>query len=506
MAPIFLLILVSVWSLVCPGAALPDTRPDHLLMQQVINQVNQENYEEALALLNQAWQKGPRTPEKAFLLGKVNRRLLRYPEAQRYLEEAVRLKPDLAEAQLLLADTLIALDKPGQAEPHLRAAQAAGFEPGQTAYLQGMAAFKQKQFAPAAEHFRRAQSDPKLTQEAKFQESMALASLNRYSEARRTMEEAIRLNPLSQTAALAQGYVQALDVRGKDVRRFRFSAATGFDWDSNVTLQPGDPVSAQLVSGQGDLTYTQLANFEYNFVPRGPWALWALYSYYQNFHRRLTKFDMLSNTVGLTPMYTWTNSRFWLPFTFNYTDVESDKYYTAFTLTPSYLYLFTSNWAIEGNLRLARQYYWFPTLFPQDDRSGRNIAASLAGYYFFKNQQGYLQFRFTYEHYFTSGTNWENDAFRLSLSALYPFTEKFKVRGFVDLAFQPYTNNFFNGNPLVTNPKRDDTILMVGVEGTYAIWKGLEINAHYYYIQDSSNIAIYDYNRHIIGGQLGYRY
>jgi tetratricopeptide (TPR) repeat protein len=506
MPTLILLILVSAFTLSCPTAALAVTSGNDLLMQQVMQQMYQENYEEALALLNQSWQKGPRTANKAFLLGKVNRRLLRYPEARRYLEEAVRLQPGYAEAQLLLADTLIALDKPGEAEPHLRAVQAAGFEPGQTAFLQGMAASKQKNFSQAVEHFRRAQKDPKLAQEAKFQESMALASLNRYSDAHRTMKEAISLNPRSQTATLAQGYVQALELRLQDVRRFRFSAAAGFDWDSNVTLQPGDPVSAQQVSGQGDLVYTQLANFEYNFVPSGSWALWGTYSYYQNFHRRLTKFDMWSNTLGLTPMYTWSNSRFWLPFTYNYSDVESDKYYTAFTLTPSYLYLIGQKWGIEGNLRLARQYYWFPTLFPQDDRSGRNIATSLAGYYFFKNQQGFVQLRFTYEHFFTSGSNWENDTYRFSLSALYPFTDKFKVRGFMDLAFQPYTDNFYSGNPAVVNPKRDDTILMLGVEGTYNLWKGLEINAHYYFIRDSSNIAIYDYTRHIMGGQLGYRY
>jgi Flp pilus assembly protein TadD len=506
MPTLILLALVSAFSLASPTASPAAPPGNDLLMQQVMQQMQQENYEEALTVLNQSWQKGPRTAPKALLLGKVNRRLLRYPEARRNLEEAVRLQPGYAEAQLLLADTLIALDKPEEAEPHVRAVQAAGYEPGQTAFLQGMAAFKQKNFSQAVEHFRRAQKDPKLSQEAKFQESMALASLNRYADARRTIQEAINLNPRSPTAALAEGYVQALDVRAQDVRRFRFSARAGFDWDSNVTLQPGDPVSAQQVSGQGDLVYTQLANFEYNFVPSGPWALRGMYSYYQNFHRRLTKFDMWSNTLGLTPMYTWTNSRLWLPFTFNYTDVEADKYYTAYTLTPSYLHLIGQNWGVEGNLRLARQYYWFPTLIPEDDRSGRNIAASLAGYYFFKNQQGFIQLRFTYEHFFTSGSNWENNTYRLGLSALYPVTDKFKVRGFVDLAFQPYTNNFFNGNPAVTNPKRDDTIFMLGVEGAYNIWKGLEISAHYYYIRDDSNVALYDYTRHIMGGQLGYRY
>jgi tetratricopeptide (TPR) repeat protein len=506
MAVLVLLFLVSAWSLACPNFCRSATPPDDLLLKQSAQQLRLENYEEALELLNRSWQKGPRTAEMAFLLGQVNRRLLRYAQAQRYLEEALRLKPDYPEAQLLLGDTLIALDSPALAEPHLQALQASGYEAGKTAFLKGMAAYKQRKYSQAAEHFRHAQKDPKLVQEAKFQESMALAAQDRYGEARRTMQEAIRLDPLSQTAALAQGYVQALGVRAPEARRFRFNAAAGFDWDSNVTLQPGDPAAAQVVSGQGDLVYTQLATLEYNFLPRGPWAVWGYYSYYQNFHRRLTAFDLWSNTVGLMPMYTWSNSRFWLPFTFNYTAVDSSKYYTAFTLTPSYLYLIGSRWGIEGNLRLARQYYWFPIFIQEDDRTGRNLAASLAGYYFFKNQQGFVQLRFTYEHFFTSGNNWDNNAYRLSLTALYPLTERFKVRGFVEVAFQPYTNNFFNGNPLVTNPKRDDTIYLLGVEGVYNVWKGLEVNAHYYYVRDDSNIALYDYRRHIIGGQLGYRY
>jgi len=320
------------------------------------------------------------------------------------------------------------------------------------------------------------------------------------------MQEAVRLNPRTQTAALAQGYVQALDVLQRGARRFRFNAALGFDWDSNVTLQPGEPAAAQLVSGQGDLVYTQLANFQYNLVPRGPWALWGLYSYYQNFHRRLTKFDMMSHTVGFMPMYTWPTSRFWIPLTFNYTEVESDKYYTAFTMVPSYLQMIGRKWGIEGNLRLADRNYWFPTTFTQDDRTGRNLAVSIAGYYFFKNQAGYVQMRFIYEHFFTDGSNWDSDAFHLSLSTLYPFTNKFRFRGFVDLIFQPYQNPFFDGNPLTANPKRDDTILVLGVEAGYSIWKGVEFNAHYYYIRDDSNIALYDYRRHIIGGQVAYRY
>ena len=151
----------------------------------------------------------------------------------------------------MLADTLIALNQPEQALPHLQQLQTSGYEPGQTTFLLGMAAYKQKQFSEAVEYFRQAQRDPKLAQEAKFQESMALAAQNRLSEARKAMESAFDLNPQSPIAGLAQGYAAALDVRLKDVPRCRFFVAVGFDYDSNVTLQL--PVYSGTITGVSPL-------------------------------------------------------------------------------------------------------------------------------------------------------------------------------------------------------------------------------------------------------------
>lgn len=489
------------------AAAPPSaTTSDRQALQEVMKNLSQENYEEALEQLRRLWERGPKTAEKAYLMGQVNRRLLRYPEARANLEEAIRLQPKYFEAQLLLADTLIALDQTEQAEPHLKALEAASYQTGQTNFLLGMAAFKQKRFDQAATYFRRAQQDPGLAQDAKFQESMALAAQDKIPEAQRTMREAVSLNPRTATGGYAQGYLAAMEMRLKDVKRFRANVAVGFDYDSNVTLQPGSEVAAQQVSGQGDVLYTQLANLEYNLVPSGPFALWTTYSYFQTLHRRLTKFDMISNTAGLTPAYTFANSRLWMPFTFNYTDVESDKYYTNYLLAPTYLHLITPKVGLEAGARFSRFYYWFPFFIPEDNRSGRNAGASLGLYYFLANQEGYLQLRFSYDHFATTGSNWDNNAYRLTLGGLYPLTPRFKVRGFVDLAFQPYTNIWVGNNFAATNPKRNDTILILGAEATYNLWKGLELNGHYFFIRDNSNIALYDYNRHIVGMQLGYRY
>jgi len=498
-----LLIVFGVW--LAPGLVWGELPADEVLVQQARKNIEDENYEEALEEITRAWQLGPRTAEKAFLLGRVYRALLKYPEAVQYLEEAVRRKEDYHEARFLLADTLMALEKVELAQSHLQKLREAGFQPAQTSFLLGVGALKKKDYKAAADYFREAEADPTLAQEARFQLGLALAGQDRLVEAREAMKEAISLDPMSQMSGFARTYVGELDKRLEATRRVRVNVTFGVDYDSNVTLNPGGE-AAQQIAGAGDLVYTQTASLEVNFLPRGPWALWGQYGYFQNFHRRLPHYDLLSHVVGLTPSYSWANSRLWLPFAFNYTDVGSDKYYTAFTLNPGYLYLLTPKIGVELGMQVARKYYWLPVFLPEDDRSGRSLGGSLAFYYFLKKQEGYFMARFRYDKDFASGTNWESSFYSLMLAVLYPVTEGFKVRSFVELAVQPFDHAWTRGAWWETWPHRHDKLLIFGMEITQRIYKGLELNLHYYYARDNSNLALYDYRRHIMGCQLGYRY
>jgi tetratricopeptide (TPR) repeat protein len=503
-----ILVMVLLGCLLTPGWAGGVSPYDDALVKQAVADLDRENYDEALEALTQAWEKGTRTPEKAFYLGKVYRLRLEYPQARQYLEEAVRLKPDYPAARLLLADTLVALGQLDAALEHLKKLEGSGYQPGQTALLLGLVATKQGQHDRALNYFRQAQADPQVAQEAKIQMSLALTAQNRLADARKVLSEAISLDPGTPLADLGQRYSAALERRSREARPFSFSVSTGWDFDSNVTLQPGDPVAAQDVAGKGDMVYTQTATLDYNLALGGPWSLLARYAYYQNFHPRLTTFDLLSNTFTLSPSYTFKDSRLWLPFSFNYTNVESDQYFTGFNLNPTYLYLLTPQVALESGLRLAQKKYWFPPSIPQDDRDARNVGASLGVYHFLQKQEGYLLARFIYEHDFAEGSNWDNSSYRLFFAALYPVTSRLKVGASVDLILQPYDNPFFTGNPVhpVRKTGRDDQILIFGVQATYAFYKGLEFNVHYYLVRAASNVPLYDYDRHIVGAQLGYRY
>lgn len=499
-----ILVIVMLGTILSSAPARGVSPYDDALVGQAAKNLQQENFDEALAQLTEAWEKGTHTAEKAFLLAQTYRLMLNYPKAKEYLEEALRLKPNLLQAQVLLADTLVALDKPKEALPILVALEPTGYEPGQVAYLRGLAEAKEQRYEVALDYFRKAESDPKVSQDAKFQESLALAALNRIKEARATMKEAIALNTQTQTAEFAQRYMGILNKRWQEVKPFRATVAAAFDYDSNVTLQPGGAGTAAQISGQGDAVFTQTATFEYNFLANKPFSVLTQYSYFQNFHPVISSYDVMSHYVGVIPTYSYKSGRIWLPLSYNYVDLQADKYYTGYLVNPTWLHLFSENFGVETAFRFNRKYYWNQIFFTQDDRSAKNFGGSLGAYYFFKQQKGFLQARVSFEHDFATGNNWDCSYYRLFLAALYPFTDKLKGLVFVDLLYQPFDNQFYNGTFLQSN--RLDHVLVTGLTLTYDLPKGFELNFHYFYTRDQSNVGIYSYSRHLVGGQIAYRY
>ncbi len=146
--------------------------------------------------------------------------------------------------------------------------------------------------------------------------------------------------------------------------------------------------------------------------------------------------------------------------------------------------------------------------------TAKNFGGSLGAYYFFKKQTGFLQMRLSYEHDNAAGNNWDASTYRMLLAALYPVTDKLKFNAFLDMYLQPYEHQFYNGEtvgnifgaPLIDQPHRYDKVLIFGLQATYEIFKGLEFNVHYFVTRADSNVSLYDYSRHIVGCQLGYRY
>jgi hypothetical protein len=177
--------------------------------------------------------------------------------------------------------------------------------------------------------------------------------------------------------------------------------------------------------------------------------------------------------------------------------VRSDKYYTG-CLGPPPSYLLNQNWGLESR-PFQPQVLLTPLSFRRmtaPPEPGSNLGA-----YFFKKQKALsaaLRLNMICLRQLTSSY------YRVLLAALYPATDKLKFNAFVDVLSQPFDHPFFNGSNF--GHRRYDAVLIFGLQATCEIYKGLEFNVHYFLTRDDSNIALYDYSRHIVGCQLGYRY
>jgi len=406
---------------------------------------------------------------------------------------------------LRAVEMLIANNRHDQALPILKKLAEGGFQPAKTALYLGMVAAKQGRYAEALTYFQEAASDSQVAQEAKYQQSLVLAAQGKLRDSRTVLQEVIFLNPQSTLAGLSRGYVTTLDQRLREQQRLRLEIGTGFEYDSNVTLQPDASQSAQFISGKGDLLYFQRAQLEFSLFPAKPYDLLLQYSYYQNFHRRLSAYDLLTHTLGPNFTYTFPNSKLWVPFNFNYTDLQSDKYYTAFNLAPIYLHMVTPQVGLEAGFRFTRSYYWLPIYVQNFDRSGPQVGGSLGGYYFFPHRQGFLQARFGFNREISEGSDYVNSAFRFLMAASYNPIDRLKLGASMELGIQPYDNHWVNGTSL-SYPKRLDKFLLSRMDVTLGIYQGLEFNTHYYFETYNSNIPLFSYNRHLVGSQLAYRY
>jgi len=292
-------------------------------------------------------------------------------------------------------------------------------------------------------------------------------------------------------------------------KKFNLEVSTDFDYDANATQQPDNPAGAALVNKRGSAVYTQAAKLAYNVNPVGPLDLEGKYEFFQNFHPRVSTVDTLMHTWSLSPSYSFgaaRNFRLWLPFSFNYTDVQSDKYLTAFALAPNFFHRYSQalGWGLE--MWLGRKYGWTPQAMPGlFDYSGRNIGYSLGGYYFFGDKGGYLQARLSNDYVGAVGRNNDGSSFHLLLSGLYPFTPKFSLTLYLDLGLVPYDHRYQDGT-LTAYPTREDKTMVFGAIASYEIYRGLAANLHYYMTRQDSNIFLYDYTTHILGGQVAYRY
>jgi hypothetical protein len=268
-----------------------------------------------------------------------------------------------------------------------------------------------------------------------------------------------------------------------------------------VVLKPGDDTIATNITDEGDSRYVYTAQAEYNKRFTDKLGFRSQYMFYYGKQNDLGFYDQFSHTLVMQPSLYFKNSLLTFPAVYNYTLVNDRSYLS--TPAISAVYNFMAGRSNMGQVYLKYQnekYFWTPST-DDEDRDSNNAGAGIGWYFFFKQNKGFLNLRYSAEKKFTQGNNWEYLSNRPSLTLLVPVLDKLNATFSVDYNIQDFSNSH-----TVFHVDRKDKLLTLSALLAYKFYKDSEIQLQYTFIKDDSNISLYSYNRNIYSAGFEFKF
>ena len=140
-------------------------------------------------------------------------------------------------------------------------------------------------------------------------------------------------------------------------------------------------------------------------------------------------------------------------------------------------------------------------IIPEEDRDSNYYAGGLGWYHFFAENKGFFGLHYQLNKDDTKGIDWEYLGNKFDATVLFPFMKKFRA----SLAGEVFLQDFDNTHAIF-DVKRRDQIYTVSTMLGYNFWKSAELQFRYTYVNDNSNIAVYDYDRSIYSLGIEYKF
>jgi tetratricopeptide (TPR) repeat protein len=521
-----LAVCLLIWA-VCPAKG-------GTLVEQGLTEFNQENYEEALPFLLEAWSADKGSARTAYYIGLTYKAMEKYPEAVPYLREAASLTPRVDEGVVELIDVLYHTNNIIEAEKWIAFADKEGISTPRLNFLKGMALAKRGRLDEAVLAFETAKKlDSGLTQQAELQIAGIYTQQGKYKDAQERLRTTITLDPASDLALYARDYEKIVADKAERERPWRFSVGMGYKYDTNVVTK-GDGPMVESISGQEDSALNFGARIGYTapFSFRTPFSFSAYYSVYADRYfgktytrsdgsrGNLTEYNNMTNTVSAVPGYAFGRYAVSLPLTYSYVSLQGVKgnsffnelnwwnqtrYLETKTVTPTLRFLTTASSFGEIFFSYMRKKYFDTELHPEvpqeEERSGEKMTGGLGWTYTFKDNKAFFTLRYAYARDNTIGRNWVNDENRFGVDVLYPIVGTLRAQASAEANYVKYSydNTYFER-------KRRDDIYTVSCALLYGLVKNTDLVLQYNYFRNQSNIALYDYTREVYGLGIEYRF
>jgi tetratricopeptide (TPR) repeat protein len=522
-----------------------------IFVDRAVLAYGEKRYDAALTELQEALRLHPESVDALYYQGLVYSALDRPGDARASFERARGFRPADVDVAFQLGVLHFAQKEYDQAEPLLRQAYQADPRRPNIGYYLGFIEYRKKNYREALNLLRaNVPSDDNFAQLAGFYAGLAAGALGFPGQARVEIEQAMRLQPVSPLVAPMQRFGEILQKAESEEKFFRGELRLGVFYDTNVPVVPGSTtdITATFIrddqkrrKSEGELASLDLT---YTWLKTPDWTGDASYRFLQTYNNRLTEFNSQSHTPALTianrgSMATALGQ---LPYdaglqlAYDYISLGNAPFSQRGIVSP-YITLEDN----RGKITIADQSFDFANLttlqfrfqlkdFADDDevvrrevRDAKNYMIGPSHLFILDGGRHYLRFGYQFDAELAEGENWSYRGHRLV--AGFQFTipyEDIRFRYDVDYHLRDYQRNHSLQPATAPNTtKRRDreplhqfaiakdfvpdflkSSLFCGANGSCSLGVALE----YLYDRTRSNLAVFEYSRHVVTTSMAWRF
>jgi tetratricopeptide (TPR) repeat protein len=484
------------------------------------------NYLEALEHFRSVVELAPDDANARFYLGLTQIRLGEFGAAIPQLEQALQLDPSLQHAHYHLGlsyfqeqrypEALSELQRAAQFDPHHAAVQ----------FYHGYTLYQLKRYREALAPFERAiELDQALALAAQYYRGLALFALESDTQARAAFETARAADPTSTIGQNATRYLEAIKARERDRRLWQVEGSASLQYDSNVILQGTLPTTLA-ISRQADGATVFTATGRVFATRTSLWQAGAEYDFFQNLHFTLHEFDIRNHTFGLFGRAKFDPVTLRLGVHYDMTALDNARFSEAYTLQPSATIQATQDLFTRVSMQYRSEHYFHdppppldPTIPPLDPavrgRDGWNVRTGFDQFWLFNKQWSYARLSYHYDTQRSEGSDWDYNGHEVRLGVQTPLWAGITLD--VNGAYYRFNYRSVNSFSCCTDargglgsldldpasPSRDiqvrtDNRFTSGIALSRGLGPYLTLSAGYVYTRNQSNIAFFDYRRHLV--------
>jgi tetratricopeptide (TPR) repeat protein len=531
-------IFIMLFFQFCMGtpAVLAQRADANVLAANAAIAYDDERYDEALNLLDQAIVLDPQHERSLFYQGLVYLALKKPEKAIEPLETVHQLRPDDLDIQHHLGVAHFAVGDYDKAYPYMEAVFEHNPDTENMGYYVGFLRYRDKQYGKAVEAFDRNQTPSADIQQLNgFYRGLALGVLGLPNEALSELEQVQRtqtISPLTQSSirireALSSGQLFS------GQKRLRLQISAGGFYDDNVKINP-DPVQPIPVLNPPNNPNTVINSLrsrdttapgfltslraDYSFLRQGPFEATATYSFFQTLNGEgFDEFNIQDHLVGLSGFYRGVLAdipfQLGIQYSYDYLFLDMNGFLSRHTPTASATVILPTftlpGIGTVGNLTTALYRYQVQTFFREvgdndvrfqgEVRDGYNNTLGFVHAFRLASDKLILRIGYQYDNESTEGAAFSYSGNRLLTGGQLQLPwGNMTLRYDYDVHWRAYKNN--QVTPAFTDrdgflSQRYDIQQTHFVQLTKPLPNNFAITAQYQGIRNQSEIPLYDYTK-----------